>query len=173
MHKLMLATLFSIILPMVSISAVQAQLDCPNAAQVIDDSNGIQDSSQFEARLLELTNQERMRADLSPLRLSPSLSNAAQRHAEDMDSANYFSHTGRDGSEPWDRAQRAGYPSQSIGENIAAGNSTPEETMEQWMNSPGHRANILSSSHTEIGFGYSQNAGGQYRHYWVQVFGAG
>jgi uncharacterized protein YkwD len=129
-------------------------------------------SSSIEVRLLELTNQERMRVGLAPLRLAQSLNNAAQLHARDMDSANYFSHTGRDGSQPWDRTQRTGYPGRTIGENIAAGQTTPEQAIQGWMNSPGHRANILNPNFQEIGFGYSQNAGGMYRHYWVQVFGA-
>ena len=126
----------------------------------------------FEAELLKLTNRERSSAGLSPLRLSASLSRAAQLHAADMDNNNYFNHEGLDGSEPLIRARQEGYESGYIGENIAAGYSSPEETISQWMDSEGHRENILSSNYTEIGFGYSSGGGGEYGHYWVQVFGS-
>ena len=64
-----------------------------------------------------------------------------------------------------------GYKYFALGENIAAGKATPEGTIRQWMNSSGHRANILNSRFTEIGFGYENAPNSRYRHYWVQVFG--
>lgn len=128
-------------------------------------------ANRFDAELLRLTNVERQRAGLRPLRLSPQLAQAAQRHAEDMVRNRFFSHTGSNGSSISDRVRSAGYRFSSTGENIAAGAATPEATIRQWMQSPGHRRNILNPSYTEIGFGYVNAPGDRYRHYWVQVFG--
>ncbi len=125
----------------------------------------------FETELLKLTNLERQKAGLSPLKLSSQLTRAAQSHAVDMAKNNYFSHTGQNGSSMADRVKGIGYKYFAIGENIAAGKATPEGTMRQWMNSSGHRANILNSKFTEIGFGYENAPNSRYRHYWVQVFG--
>jgi uncharacterized protein YkwD len=125
----------------------------------------------FETELLKLTNLERQKAGLSPLKLSPRLTRSAQSHAVDMARNNYFSHTGLNGSSMADRAKGNGYKYFALGENIAAGKATPEGTIRQWMNSSGHRANILNSKFTEIGFGYENAPNSRYRHYWVQVFG--
>ncbi|WP_434685139.1 CAP domain-containing protein [Pseudanabaena minima] len=125
----------------------------------------------FETELLKLTNLERKKVGLSPLKLSPQLTKAAQFHAVDMARNNYFSHTGLNGSSMVDRAKGTGYKYSALGENIAAGKSTPEGTIRQWMNSSGHRANILNAKFTEIGFGYENAPNSRYRHYWVQVFG--
>jgi len=125
----------------------------------------------FESELLRLTNLERQKAGLSPLKLSSRLTDAAQSHAVDMANNNYFSHTGRNGSSVGNRAKANGYKYRVVGENLAAGRATPEGTIRQWMNSPGHRANILNQRFTEIGFGYANAPNSSYRHYWVQVFG--
>jgi len=128
-------------------------------------------ASEFDSELLSLTNAERAKSGLSALQLSCHLGNAAQKHAEDMATNNYFSHTGLDGSRPWDRTDREGYNSSRVGENIAAGYNSPESTIQTWMNSQGHRDNILNANYTEIGFGYVYDTSSQYRSYWVQVFG--
>ncbi|PZO35894.1 MAG: CAP domain-containing protein [Pseudanabaena frigida] len=128
-------------------------------------------NTSFETELLKLTNQERRKAGLAPLRLSSQLSRAAQLHSTDMANNNYFSHTGRNGSSMADRTKATGYKYSFLGENLAAGRSTPEGTIRQWMNSAGHRANILNNKFTEIGFGYTYTPNSPYRHYWVQVFG--
>jgi uncharacterized protein YkwD len=125
----------------------------------------------FESELLKLTNLERKKLGLAALRRSPQLAQAAQSHAVDMAKNNYFSHRGLNGSSMADRVKRSGYAYSTIGENIAAGKATPEGTIRQWMNSPGHRANILNSKFTEIGFGYANAPNSPYRHYWVQLFG--
>ena len=128
--------------------------------------------SRFDAQLLQLTNEQRRRAGLQPLRLSSKLGQAAQSHAQDMARNNIFSHTGSNGSTMVDRVKKVGYSYSTIGENIAAGGATPAATIQQWMNSPGHRRNILNPSFTEIGFGYVAAPNTEYRHYWVQVFGS-
>jgi hypothetical protein len=129
-------------------------------------------ASQYDTELLNLTNAERQRAGLPPLRLSSQLGPAAQGHAEDMARNNYFNHQGLNGSTPSDRATAVGYRYSYVGENISAGNKTPTQTIQQWMNSPGHRQNILNPSYTEIGFGYAYANSSSYRYYWVQVFGS-
>lgn len=98
------------------------------------------------------------------------LDTSSQAHAKDMATKNFFSHTGSDGSQPWDRMKRAGYSYSYAGENIAAGNSTVDATMTQWLNSPGHCANIMGRNFTQVGFGYDYNSASTYKHYWVQNF---
>ncbi|MEC4986807.1 MAG: CAP domain-containing protein [Oscillatoria sp. PMC 1068.18] len=127
--------------------------------------------SQYDSQLLELTNAQRRRQNLPPLRFSPQLGQAAQRHAEDMVRNRFFSHTGSNGSSLGDRVKATGYSYSYIGENISAGRSTPTEAIQGWMNSSGHRANILNREYTEIGFGYVTSPSSPYRYYWVQVFG--
>lgn len=104
------------------------------------------------------------------------LVNAAMEHSADMATNDFFSHTGSDDSEPWDRMVAAGYSYSWAGENIAAGYQTPEAVVGGWMNSPDHRANILNCAFTETGVGYIYLAEDQgqvnYRHYWTHVFAA-
>ncbi|AFZ34162.1 SCP-like extracellular [Stanieria cyanosphaera PCC 7437] len=132
-------------------------------------------SSELINQVLELTNAERTKAGLKPLKLNSKLVNAAQNHSKNMAEDDFFSHTGEDGSSVSDRVQDAGYQYSRVGENIAAGQKTAEQVVQGWMNSPGHRANILNSNFTEIGIGYEylENDTGSvnYNYYWTQVFG--
>lgn len=132
-------------------------------------------SSKFINQVLELTNTEREKAGLEPLKINSSLANAAQNHSDDMADDDFFSHTGLDGSKVSDRVQDSGYQYSTVGENIAAGQQTAAEVVEAWMNSSGHRENILNSDFKEIGIGYKflENDTGlvNYNHYWTQVFG--
>ncbi|MCX7593286.1 MAG: CAP domain-containing protein [Fischerella sp.] len=124
------------------------------------------DNATFEKQVLELTNQERAKAGLQPLKGNAELDYAADKYAEEMSERGILSHTGPDGSLPWDRAKAVGYEAQTMGENIAAGQETPEQVVQAWMNSPGHRANILNPDFTELGVGFHNN-------YWGQLFGSG
>lgn len=100
------------------------------------------------------------------------LSDAALVHSRDMAGKRYFSHHGKDGRSVSDRALSAGYRWRRIGENIAAGQSSPEEVMAGWLASPGHCANIMSGAFTEMGAAYAIDRGKQEaRAYWTQVFG--
>jgi uncharacterized protein YkwD len=129
--------------------------------------------SQFEAEMLELTNSQRRNAGLPPLRLSPQLSQAAQTYAEDASrNPNLPPHIGSDGSSVGDRVTRTGYGFSFVGENVyfEIPRSRPANAVQWWMNSPGHRANILGQNYREIGFGYVYNPADQ-RHVFVQVFG--
>ncbi|CAL9375127.1 hypothetical protein SUDANB32_00941 [Streptomyces sp. enrichment culture] len=116
------------------------------------------------ARVVELVNQERAEAGCAPVTANSTLNTAAQRHSEDMASTGTMSHTGSDGSDPGERITRAGYAWSTYGENVAYGYSTPEQVMQGWMTSPGHKANILNCSFKEIGVGLSGT-------YWTQDFG--
>lgn len=131
----------------------------------------------FITRVLELTNQFRSQNGRAPLKLNIELNATAQGHSEDMARQDYFSHTGKDGSQPWDRAKVIGYEARAVGENIAAGHTTPEAVVEGWKNSPGHRANLLNENYTELGVGYfylqPDTGSVNYGTYWTQMFGSG
>ncbi|MGW3565961.1 CAP domain-containing protein [Streptomyces sp. NPDC000941] len=117
-----------------------------------------------------LTNAERAAAGLPPLAPDPDLTVAAQRHSEDMVARDFYSHTAPEGSQPWDRAAAAGCRHRGIGENIACGQRTPSEVVRGWMDSPGHRANILKPEFSHIGIGYA--TGSRAGTYWTQLFGS-
>lgn len=110
-----------------------------------------------------LVNKERAANKLKPLVLDMKLSPVAQAHAEDMVDRQYFSHDTPEGLSPFDRMKAAQISYQTAGENIAYWYKTPAEVMTSWMNSSGHRANILNSKYGKIGVGYDKN-------YWVQDF---
>ncbi|WP_020138630.1 CAP domain-containing protein [Streptomyces sp. 351MFTsu5.1] len=116
-----------------------------------------------------LTNRERTGAGLPPLAADPCLAQAAQAYSTDMAARAFYSHTSPEGTQPWDRAAAAGSTRRSIGENIACGQRSAAEVVEGWMNSPGHRANILKPGFTHIGVGFA--GGGPAGTYWTQLFG--
>jgi uncharacterized protein YkwD len=105
------------------------------------------------------------------LTLNTQLNSASDKHAVDMATYNYFSHTGRDGSQPWDRMTREGYKWRAAGENIAAGYTTTRAVVDGWLQSPGHCKNIMSANFKEVGVGYGYSVSSTYKHYWVTDFG--
>lgn len=124
-------------------------------------------------QVIQLVNAERSKAGLTPLTKNDNLVNSAQNYAEYMASANFFGHTAPDGSTFVDRIKKSGYTNYRwIGENIAAGQKTPQEVIAGWMASSGHRANILNVNAKEIGVGYTANNSSKYKTYWVQHFGS-
>ena len=123
-------------------------------------------------QMLSLVNAERVAAGCAAVRLDTRLSAAATKHSQDMATRNFFSHTGSDGSNFVTRIQRAGYP-RPRSENIAAGNTAVAATFRQWMNSAGHRRNILDCTAKDMGLGVATNPGSRFRTYWTQVFGLG
>ena len=125
----------------------------------------------FESEVIDLVNIERDAEGLPPLSYDASLASAARGHSEDMGLQDYFSHTGLDGRTPCGRMTDAGYNWNYCGENIAAGQPTPEDVIDTWMTSPGHRANILNPNFCDIGVGYAYVASSTYGHYWTQNFG--
>jgi uncharacterized protein YkwD len=126
----------------------------------------------FVERVLELTNEERAKYNLKPLKLQPNLTDAAMWKAKDMATKGYFAHEDPDGRDFSDRINSFGYKAWGfVGENIAAGQITPEEVVKSWMESPGHRKNILKPQYCEIGIGFVSDSKSEYGQYWVQEFG--
>lgn len=123
---------------------------------------------------MRLVNEARVQAGCAPLNVAPELATAADVHSQDMATANSVSHTGSDGSQPWERMTEEGYTWSMAGENIAAGPTlgTAQSVFDIWMGSPGHRANILNCGYEDIGVGFVQDPTDPMLYYWTQDFGA-
>ncbi|KAA0746279.1 serine protease [Bacillus sp. AY3-1] len=121
--------------------------------------------SEFEQRVVELTNAERAKQGLPALKIDTELSKVARVKSEDMQKNNYFDHNSPTYGSPFDMMKKFGISYTSAGENIAQGQRTPEEVVQAWMNSAGHRANILNNGFTHIGVGYVESG-----NYWTQQF---
>lgn len=121
--------------------------------------------SEFEQRVVELTNAERAKQGLPALKIDTELSKVARIKSEDMPKNNYFDHNSPTYGSPFDMMKKFGISYTSAGENIAQGQRTPEEVVQAWMNSAGHRANILNNGFTHIGVGYVESG-----NYWTQQF---
>jgi uncharacterized protein YkwD len=122
-----------------------------------------------ESEVLAIVNRERAANGCGAVTVNAKLAAVARAHSVDQATHGTMSHTGSDGSSPWDRANRAGY-THAIGENVAAGYRTAEAVMTGWLNSPGHRANILNCAAKAIGIGVATADDGT--PYWTQVFGS-
>jgi uncharacterized protein YkwD len=135
-------------------------------------------NAEYEAEVARLVNAERAKQGLPPLKVISTLTAAARYHAQDMAIDDYFNHESMDrvGGQlqracgTFDRVSLWYKGWNGAAENIAAGFGTPQQVMDGWMNSPGHRANILNSSYTELGVGYFAGTG-TFPSYWVQDFG--
>ncbi|MFP8940799.1 CAP domain-containing protein [Streptomyces fenghuangensis] len=120
-----------------------------------------------EAEVLRLVNLERAEAGCQPVTADPELAQLAEDFSQDMATRGFFSHTGPDGDTPWDRAEAAGIDNLG-GENIARGQADAQAVMDAWMDSPGHRANILNCDYRTLGVGAHFAEGGPW---WTQNFG--
>lgn len=136
----------------------------PPADDPPDDGSGM---GELATEAVRLTNVERAQHGCPELRVDDRLVAAAQGHSEDMAERDYFSHTSPEGEGPGERARDADYPWWS-GENIARGQRTAEAVVDAWMNSEGHRANILNCQSVAIGMGVADSSRGLY---WTQLFG--
>ncbi|MCM1244027.1 MAG: CAP domain-containing protein [Roseburia sp.] len=123
--------------------------------------------SSFARKVLNLVNKERAKEGLKPLKLDTALCQAAKLRAEEI--TENFDHTRPDGSSCFTILKENNISYRAAGENIAAGQPTPEQVVEGWMNSPGHRENIMSKEFGKLGVGYVK-ADDEYGHYWVQLF---
>ncbi|WP_311080806.1 CAP domain-containing protein [Paenibacillus polymyxa] len=121
------------------------------------------DASQFEQQVLQLVNKERAAAGLTPLGMDGNLSKMAMAKAQDMFNNNYFDHMSPTYGSPFEMMGKFGIVYSAAGENIAKGQTGPSQVMNEWMNSEGHKANILNSSFTKIGIAYFKGE-------WVQEF---
>lgn len=129
--------------------------------------NSTQISAQtaFENQVLALVNKERANYGLSPLTMDESVREVARVKSSDMSKNNYFSHTSPTYGSPFAMLKSFGISYKAAAENIAQGYTTSEAVVKGWMNSSGHRANILNASYTKIGIGYEANG-----NYWTQLF---
>jgi uncharacterized YkwD family protein len=129
------------------------------------EQNQSSELSQFEQEVVELTNQERAKQGLSPLKIDTELSKVAREKSRDMASNGYFAHNSPSYGSPFDMMKQFGISYSTAGENIAKGQRTPEEVVNAWMNSEGHRANIMNANFTHIGVGYVEQG-----NHWTQQF---
>ncbi|MBB4930335.1 uncharacterized protein YkwD [Lipingzhangella halophila] len=146
------------------------QVEMPASPDGSEDTDGDSDGSEGSGggtqvdAVVDLVNEERADAGCDPVSTNGALTRAAEKHSKDMAARDYMAHESPDGTTPAERAQSEGYDAWS-GENVAAGYDSPEAVMEGWMNSPGHRRNILNCDNTAIGVGEHQNR-------WTQMFGS-
>ena len=133
-----------------------------------NNSSNINGFSKEQVEVLNLVNKERAAQGLKPLTLNKELSRVATLKSKDMNDKNYFDHTSPTYGSPFDMMKTFNISYKAAGENIAMGQRTPSEVMTDWMNSSGHRANILNSNFTELGVGIYKGANGTI--YWTQMF---
>ncbi|MFH7818216.1 CAP domain-containing protein [Neobacillus thermocopriae] len=122
-------------------------------------------ASQYVQQVIDLTNEQRRKNGLPALKADAKLNSVAQKKSEDMQQNNYFSHTSPTYGSPFDMMRDQGVTYKSAGENIAQGQRTPQEVVNAWMNSEGHRKNILNPNFTHIGVGYEPTG-----KHWTQMF---
>ncbi len=120
----------------------------------------------MEDAVVDLVNEQRVRAGCEPLVVDPRLADAAEKHSRDMAQRGYFAHTTPEGLTFRDRIRTAGYPNPGTAENIARGQRNAEQVMKSWMASDGHRANIVNCEFSRVGVGLHGNG-----MYWTQDFG--
>ncbi|MHC9390380.1 CAP domain-containing protein [Clostridioides difficile] len=137
-----------------------------------DDNNNSDSTSEnfsaYQKEVVDLVNVERAKAGLNPLTLDSSISNVATKKSQDMIDNNYFSHNSPTYGSPFDMLKKFGVSYKTAGENIAMGQKTPKEVVNAWMNSEGHRKNIMNPNFSKIGVGVAQKSGGSI--YWTQIF---
>jgi len=124
--------------------------------------------SSFEAEVIRLINIQRTNRGFSALTTNWQLSRVARYKSQDMINKGYFSHTSPTYGSPFTMMQNFGLKFSAAGENIAYGQKTPQQVVTAWMNSPGHKANILSPAYTQTGVGAAKKADGTL--YWTQMF---
>ncbi len=147
----------------VSVPTVQENIPAP----VTETPAPVQETgvSEYERKVVELVNEYRVQSGLSPLTINEKLCSVARMKSQDMKDKQYFSHTSPTYGSPFDMMKQFGISYRTAGENIAMGQQTPEAVVAAWMNSEGHRANIMNGSFKEIGVGYVADGS-----YWTQMF---
>ncbi|SHM70799.1 CAP domain-containing protein [Gracilibacillus kekensis] len=128
-------------------------------------SSGEESLDQFRQKVIELTNEARSENGAQELNLDKRLADVAQTKSEDMAENNYFSHTSPTYGSPFDMLKQFGVDYTKASENIAAGQQSPESVVQGWLNSEGHRKNLLDAEVTHIGVGYTSDG-----NYWTQLF---
>ncbi|KAG2504619.1 hypothetical protein BBI17_009310 [Phytophthora kernoviae] len=146
-------------------------VDAANLRQERNLEETYSQSGDYLPAMLARVNKERAAHGLSPLCANKKLQASSQRHSDDEAAKNYMAHDGSDGSTMSQRITEAGYNWSAVAENVAAGQVDVEAVMDAWMDSPGHRENILGD-YTMLGASYAYNDNTEYKHYWTQDFGA-
>jgi uncharacterized protein YkwD len=146
----------------------------PEAEHFARTTGGLRDPERVRAEMLAEVNALRRKAGAPELRMNSALQKAAQAHAQDMLDRDFFAHKSPGNTTVRERATKAGYKWRNIGENIAEGQRSVDEVVTTWMDSPGHRRNMLEPKFRELGIGLVTGKGrdGEYRVIWVQNFGA-
>lgn len=139
-------------------------INLPTSIHIANQEN----SQSVEQQVLNLVNEERSKSGLPSLEMDTAISKVANLKSEDMRDSNYFNHASPTYGSPFDMMKSFGISYRYAGENIAAGQPSADAVMKSWMNSPGHKANILNKNYTHIGIGHV--TGGKYTHYWTQQF---
>ncbi len=140
----------------------------PISNEIVTRADVNSDVLSFEEEVVSLVNDIRVEAGLQSLKLDSHISDVARLKSEDLRDNDYFDHQSPTYGSPFDMMESYNVEYSYAGENIAAGQKTPEEVVNAWMNSPGHKANILKKEFDTIGVGYA--VGGSYKHYWTQMF---
>ncbi|MGM0846203.1 MAG: CAP domain-containing protein [Bacillota bacterium] len=144
----------------------------PETPQQAPEENGqnaeAQNGDEFVQQVIDLTNGERKKNGLPALKPHSELSNVARIKSEDMVEHNYFAHTSPTYGSPFEMMENFGVDYSTAAENIAAGQDSPQEVVQAWMDSPGHRKNIMNNQVTHIGVGYAED--GEMGIYWTQMF---
>lgn len=165
----------ALVVPLV-VQAAQPSIDEPArlgglaGAERLDPPEAADPLAAAARQALDLVNAERVRRGLAPLRFDSRLATAAQRHSQDQAARRQMSHQGSDGSDAGVRIRRSGYVWSAWAENIAYGQASAGSVVNAWMNSSGHRLNILSTTLIDTGVGVAVGSDGRY--YWTQVFAA-
>jgi uncharacterized protein YkwD len=120
----------------------------------------------------ELINAYRKSKGLKPLKLDATLTEAAKAHSRDLAKWDRISHYGSDGSNPWDRVKRAGYPAKVAAENVGTGQVSIDEVIKGWQTSPGHNKNLLLSDAQDMGIALVQDSRTEFKTFWTLVIGA-
>lgn len=141
-----------------------AQQQAP-AEQTKEAAPASSEVSAYEKKVLDLTNQERAKAGVPALKLDTELSKVAREKSRDMQSKGYFDHNSPTYGSPFDMMKQFGISYTTAGENIAMGQQSPEEVVQAWMNSEGHRKNIMNANFTHLGVGHVADG-----NYWTQMF---
>lgn len=149
-----------------SAAAAKSQSGSASSSSPVSAASGTY--AEFQNQVVQLVNQERTSRGLKALSVDSALTQTATLKSQDMAKLGYFDHTSPTYGSPFDMMKQFGISYRTAGENIAMGQTSPQQVMSAWMNSEGHRANILNSSFTKIGVGIARNSSGQY--YWTQQF---
>jgi uncharacterized protein YkwD len=163
-----------------AVSVVLPEVEVVAPALLVEASCGLNGAQGIQAELLQAVNAVRATGAVCGTRIyrathdlnwNNMLQQSAADHSRDMAQNHMFSHTSSDGSTLWQRIQTVGYSASAAGENIAAGQSTVQEVIASWLNSPGHCTNMLESSYQDIGVACIRNDGAPYGFYWTMNLG--